>query len=261
MGCKNLLRYIISIKFNYVVKSGKGIKSIQRRNRLFIGTTVTSIIILLVIAPIMFNFRGFFQIGMYDIDDDFLINYSDGSGGLNVHMYVDYQVNGRYTINTYFSAIASGDVENNGIITLNMSYYEDTESHFPDYYEFYPFVENKTNIINIPLEKDVNFSCIGVAEIQLVSEGVPHNETINFGLSLLIPLSRSDFIEIDLAIYVLFFLYFFSYIIIPIILLKVFKPTLGLKIKEEDMKKDDKFLGYIQKQANDKRKEEIIKKG
>ncbi len=239
----------------------KIIKSIEKRNRLFIVTTVASIIILFAIAPIIFNFRGFFQIGIYEREDDFLINYSDGSGGIKANMHLAYEVNGRYTISTSFSAIASGDVENNGIITLNLSYYVDTESHFPNYYEFNPFVENKTNIINIPLEKDVNFSCIGVVEVQLVSEGIPHNETINFGLSLLIPISRSDFIEIDLGIYVLFFLYFFSYIIIPIILLKVFKPTLGLKIKEEDMKKDDKFLGYIQKQANDKRKEEIIKKG
>jgi hypothetical protein len=201
----------------------------------------------------MFNFRRFFRIGIYDIDDDFLINYSDGSGGINVHMQLVYEVNSRYTINTYFNAISSGDVENNGIIFLNMTYYRNSEPHFPSVLSFDPFTETYSKNINIELGKDINFSCSGFSELQIVSEGIPQNEDIDFQLTFFIPLSRSDFIQIDLNIYALFFLYFFLYLIIPIILLIIFKPSLGLKYREEDMKKDEQFLGYIQKQANNKR--------
>jgi hypothetical protein len=57
------------------------------------------------------------------------------------------------------------------------------------------------------------------------------------------------------VIYVLTFLQFFLYVIIPVTLNWIFKPIFGLKYSEDDMKRDERFLKYLHEHLEEKRKE------
>jgi hypothetical protein len=209
---------------------------------------------LIAFTPVMFNFRTVFRIGIYDIEEDFLNTYSDGEGGVNLKIELTHEVNNRYTIRSSINPKSTEDVINYGLLYVNIQFLRDNESKFGETLSYSNPSEGFSGYtIFLDLFQDSNFTCEGTAEVALQADGVPKNETVNFQLSFFPPLNREDFINIDLAIYSLFFVYFFLYIIIPLILLKIFKPVLGLKYREEDAKKDEKYLNFIKGKAKEKR--------
>lgn len=211
---------------------------------------------LIALAPVMFNFRSIFGIGIYNVEDSFFITYTDGNGGINLHLHLEHEVNDRYAISSWIEPMSTEDVVNYGLNSLNIQYLANNGIKYEDYLIFasprvgYMYYSFRTDLI-----KNDNFTCRGTAEVALQAEGFPINETINFQLTFLIPLSRQDLINIDLAIYSLFFLYFFLYVIVPVVLVKIFKPVLGFKYREDDVRKDENFLNFIRGQADKNRKE------
>jgi len=217
---------------------------------------IISMLALIAFTPIVFNFRNVFGIGVYNVKDDYFNSYSDGTAGINLHLRFNREYNNRYCINTFIEPISTGDVVNYGILSINILYLNDTKPVYGISVQFgTPRSSYSVNSIFLNLFKNKNFTCYGTIEISLETGGIPINDTINFQLTFTVPLSIKDYWNIDLGIYSLFFFHFFLYIIIPVILIWIFKPVFGLKYSEEDIIKDEKYLKYIQNQANEKRKE------
>lgn len=211
---------------------------------------------LITLTPIMFDFRRVFGIGYYDTDNNYFNSYSDGTAGINLHLKFERLVDERYVINTFIETISTGDVVNYGLSSIIIYYVNDDapvnaeSSQFGtprNNYSVYRFFLN--------LLKHNNFTCYGTIEMSLETGGVPINDTVNFQLTFVIPLGIEDYMNLDLMIYVLFFSHFFLYIIIPVVLIWIFKPAFGLTLSEEDLKRDELFMKYLRNQANEKRKE------
>jgi len=63
--------------------------------------------------------------------------------------------------------------------------------------------------------------------------------------------------NLDLALYVLFFSPFFLYVLVPIVLNWIFRPVFGLHYDEEEEKRDEKYLQYLHEHIKQKRREEV----
>jgi len=209
-----------------------------------------------MLTPVMFNFRTVFSIGVYNIEDNYFNSYSDGTAGINLHLHVKREVDKRYVVNTYIEPISTGNVVNYGFLSLNIHYFNDDAPVSADSVQF-GTPRNNYSVYRffLNLEKYNNFTCSGTIEISLETGGIPINDTIDFQLSFIIPLGIEDYANLDLMIYVLFFFHFFLYIIIPVVLIWIFKPVFGLTLTEEDIKRDELFLKYLRNQANGKRRE------
>ena len=211
---------------------------------------------LITLTPILFNFREFFGIGVYNIEDDYFNSYSDGTAGINLHLHLERVVDNRHTINTIIEPITTGLVVNYGFLSIVILYLNDNEPVNGESVQFgTPRSSYSDYGIRLDLEKHNNFTCNGIIEMSLETGGIPINETVNFQLTFIIPLGIGDYMNIELMIYLLLPLHFLLYIIIPVILIWIFKPVLGLRFSDEDIKRDTKFWNYLKNQGNEERKE------
>lgn len=211
---------------------------------------------LITLTPIMFNFRDVFGIGVYNTEDNYFNFYSDGIAGINLHLHLERETDARYVINTFIESFSTGDVVNYGILSININYLKDNEYVFAESVQFgTPRSSYSMNRIFLNLFKHNNFTCYGMIEMSLETGGIPINDTVNFQLTFIVPLGVEDYTDIDLMIYVLFYLHFVLYIIIPVFLNWIFRPVFGLKLSKEDIERDEKFSNYLQNQSTEKREE------
>ena len=211
---------------------------------------------LITFTPIMFNIRDFFGIGVYNIEDDYFNSYSGGTAGINLHLNLNREIDNRYTINTFIEPTSTGNVVNYGLLSINIQFLNDNELVFVRSVQFgTPTSNYSVYRFSLDLAKDNNLTCHGSIEMSLESGGIPNNDTINFQLTFIVPLGIGDYMNLDLLIYLIFPTHFLLYIIIPVILIWIFKPILGFRINEDDIKRDEKFLNYLQNQGNKKNKE------
>ncbi len=217
---------------------------------------IASMLILITLTPIMFNLRSIFGIGVYNIEDDYFNSYSDGTAGINLHLHLNRELDNRHTINTFIKPISTGNVINYGLLSITIHYLNDNEPVFGRSVQF-STPTNNYSVDRIPLDlvKYDNLTCYGTIEMSLETGGIPNNDTINFQLTLIVPLGVGDYMNLDLLINLFFPTHFHLYIIIPVILIWIFKPVLGFNFSEEDIKKDEKFLNYLQNQVMEKEKE------
>jgi len=214
--------------------------------------------IVIALTPIVFNFRNIFGIGIYNAEDDYFNSYSDGTAGINLHLHVKRKVDfaERYEINTFVEPISTGNVVNYGLLSINIFYLKDNSQVFSDSVQFgTPRSSYSVYQFNLKLVKYDKLTCYGVIEMSLETGGIPTNDTINFQLSIIVPLGVEDYRNIDLALYVLLFFHFFLYIIVPVVLIWIFKPIFGLSYSEEVLKRDEKFFEYLRNQTNEIREE------
>jgi len=212
-------------------------------------------LMLITLTPILFNFRDFFGIGVYNIEDDYFNSYSDGTAGFNLHLNLNLEIDNRFIINNFIEPISTGYLVNNGLLSINILYLIDNEYAFGRSVQFdTPRSTYSPYRFYLNLLKHENFTCYGTIEISLETEGIPINDNISFQLTFIVPLGREDYMNIDLMIYVLLPIHFLFYIIIPVILIWIFKPLLGFRYSKEDIKRDDKFFNYIQNQGSEERK-------
>ena len=218
---------------------------------------IISTLILVALLPVIFNFRNIFGLGIYNKEDDYFNSYSDGTAGINLHLQLDHEFDNRYAIYTDIEPISTGDVVNYGILSIIIHYFADSKPAFATSIQFgTPRSNCSVQRIFLKLFKNTNLSCSGTIEISLETGGIPINDTINFQLTFIVPISKEDYRNIDLALYVLLFFHFFLFVIIPVVLLWIFKPVLGLTYTEEDKKRDEKFQMYLRDLVNEKRKKE-----
>jgi len=217
---------------------------------------IISIIFLIALTLILYDFREVFAIGVYNKEDDYINSFSDGTAGINLHLHLDRDLDGRYTINTFIESISTGNVVNYGLLSINILYLNNDDIEFERSVQFgAPSSTYPVTSFRLALAKNDNLTCYGTIEMSLETGGVPINDTINFQLTFIVPLGIGDYMNLDLLINLFFPTHFLLYIIIPVILIWIFKPVLGLRYNKEDLKRDEKFWNYLENQGNEERKE------
>jgi len=213
-------------------------------------------VFLVLIAPIMFTFKEFFEIGLYSVEDDFNNEYSDGTGGINVVLTLQYEELEFYTINADITPISSGDVINYGILYAHNNFIQNGALRRESVLTFDPPGDSFNDHTGLYLALDDNLKIRGDVDVQCFVNGTTLvNDTIYFEVSFDIPISRGDMSNIDLMIYALFFTYIISIPIIPFILSLIFKPVFGVDFDEATRHKNEKFVSYLSEKAEEKRKE------
>lgn len=196
----------------------------------------------------MFNFREIFRIGVFNEEDDYSNSYTGGSAGINLNLQIEYTTDSRYLINTFVESISTGSVVNYGLLSILIQFFSDGTPEFARSVQFDP--PSSTYPVTqfvIELDKYANLSCSGTIEMSLEAGGVPINDTLNYQLSFIVPLGLGDFSNYDLLVDFLVPSHFLLYIIVPVILIWIFKPIFGLRFTEEDLERDRKFLEYLKK--------------
>ena len=193
---------------------------------------------------------------MYSIEDDFTNEYSDGTGGFNVVLSLQYQELEFYTIQAEITPISSGDVINYGFLSVHHYFLQNEVIRKETTLLYDPPGDRFSNHIRLYLDLNDNLKIRGEAEVQCFVNGTTFvNETISYEISFDIPINREDMSNINLMIYGLFFTYFVSIPIIPFILSSIFKPVFGVDFDDETQEKNHKFVSYISEKAKEKRKE------
>ena len=100
--------------------------TVKSRTRLFVIFTICTIFFLILVAPIMFNFKAFFEIGLYTVEDDFTNEYSDGTGGFHAVLTLQYEELEFYIINADITPISSGDVVHYGFLYAHNNFLQNT---------------------------------------------------------------------------------------------------------------------------------------
>lgn len=209
-------------------------------------------------APSMFNFNESFQIGRYTEEADFNHSFTDGTVGVRVTLYLEYKNQEVYSVRTTVIPISSGEIVKNGLISINLNYYTQSISRLYVDSTWDPPSSEFTHSTRFPLDKNYNVTIIGNAEVQCVVNEVIVNETISYTLSFIVPFGLKEFTDLDLQIYVIFYLYLLLIPLTPFILVYIFKPLFGIKIDKETQERDEKFLSYLGRTVKEKQKENTI---
>jgi len=213
---------------------------------------------LILLAPSMFNFNEAFQIGRYTKEADFNHSFTGGTVGVRVTFFLEYQNNEIYDVRTTITPISSGGIVNYGLISINLMYYTQSISRLYIDSTWDPPSSDFSHSTRFFLAKNHNITINGIAEVQCVINEVLVNETISYTLTFIVPLGLKEFNDLDLQIYVIFYLYLLLIPLTPFILTQIFKPLFGIKIDKETQKKDEKFLSYLGKTGREKQKEDAI---
>jgi len=204
----------------------------------------------------MFNFKVYFHIGEFSVEDDFTHEYSDGTGGFNVVLALQYQEREFYAIQAKITPISSGNVINYGFLSVHQYFLLNEFIKKETTLLYYPPGDRFSNHIGLYLYLNDNLKMQGEAVIQCFVNGTTLvNETISFEISFDIPINREDMRNINLIIYTLFFLYFLAIPVLPFILSLIFKPVFGVSFDEETQKRNEKFTNFLSETAEEKRKE------
>ena len=237
---------------------GSNIKSLKKRNRNFVISLIICMVALIIFAYVVFNFRNIFGVGIFNVEDDYINSYSDGTAGVNLHIRLDHDEDNKYYLYTFIEPISTGNVANHGLLSMTIFYLNNNYHVYATTLEFGTPLSRYTDRLFLRALKYNNVTCYGNIELSLEIGGIPINDTINFQLSYIVPMGSEDYYNIDLVLFSLFFLPFFLSVIIPIALNWIFKPVFGLNLSEEDTKRDEKFVHFLQNQVRIKKEESKI---
>ena len=206
--------------------------------------------------------RNYFKIvqsiGRYTKEANFNHSFTDGTVGVRVSLYLEYQNQKVYFVRTTYIPISSGGTVNNGLISINLCYYTQSILQLGIDSTWDPPSSDFSHSTRFILDKNYNITISGIAKVQCVVNEVLVNETISYTLTFIVPLGLEDFANLDLQIYVIFYLYLSLIPLTPFILVYIFKPLFGIKIDEETQKRDEKFLNYLSKTVKEKQKDNPI---
>ncbi|MBA7649112.1 hypothetical protein ES703_56906 [subsurface metagenome] len=214
--------------------------------------------ILILMAPSMFRFNESFQIGRYTEEGDFNRSFIDGTAGVRVTLYLEYQNEEIYSVITTIIPISSGEIVNNGLLSIKLYYYTQGISILYIDSTWDPPSSDFSHSTRFSLAKNNNITINGIAEVQCVVNEVLVNETISYTLTFIVPFGLKEFADLGLLVYVIFYLYLLLIPLTPFILVYIFKPLFGIKIDEETQKRDEKFLSYLGKIGKERQKENTI---
>jgi hypothetical protein len=214
--------------------------------------------ILILMAPSMFSFNESFQIGRYTEEGDFNRSFTDGTAGVRVTLYLEYQNEEIYSVITTIIPISSGEIVNNGLLSIKLYYYTQGISILYIDSTWDPPSSDFSHSTRFSLAKNNNITINGIADVQCVVNEVLVNETISYTLTFIVPFGLKEFADLGLLVYVIFYLYLLLIPLTPFILVYIFKPLFGIKIDEETQKRDEKFLSYLGKIGKERQKKHTI---
>ena len=209
-------------------------------------------------APSMFSFNESFQIGRYTEEGDFNRSFTDGTAGVRVTLYLEYQNEEIYSVITTIIPISSGEIVNNGLLSIKLYYYTQGISILYIDSTWDPPSSDFSHSTRFSLAKNNNITINGIADVQCVVNEVLVNETISYTLTFIVPFGLKEFADLGLLVYVIFYLYLLLIPLTPFILVYIFKPLFGIKIDEETQKRDEKFLSYLGKIGKERQKKHTI---
>ncbi len=194
------------------------------------------------------NLFSIFDVQHYQTSDDFIVNYSEEYGGINVDFQIAYRNYASFDSLLIFRTISSANIEEIGITRVFFDIYSDTSLVWYNDLEFTPPVTNEYDsfVIGGIREYD-NITVTGSINAQFNVEGIVHNETINFVLWIIMPVNP---IEIrDVYFMNLIWIEYGLGILLLVLVLLTFK-TIQIWKREatytdDEIERDKEFWDYI----------------
>lgn len=224
----------------------------RKKNRIII-------IIILIIASgfdlfLIFNLYNIFDVRHYNTKKNYTIDYSQGTGGIWLGFYLSHEVGDQFSGNLVFKTTSSGDVEVVGISSFNFNVYKDEDLSGSGYNTFIEPIEyyNYPLIINA-VEKNHNISCRGNVDMKFNVGGVIQNETINFEISIIMPIDPAEIVNLhDISLFWVEILLIISLIVMISYIGKIIISEKRKSRYSKEMKKrDEKFWDYIRKKSEE----------
>ena len=202
----------------------------------------------------MFDFREVFQVGRFTEVESSNIEYTDGTGGIQVILYIEYIELEYHFIQTTIKPISSEDVVTNGLLALNHTYYTNGRSRRRMLLNWDPPSNSFNDYIQFFLSKNDVLTINGSALVEFVVNGTTTvNATLSYEINFIIPLGVEEYSNIALVIYTLFFVYFISIPLMPFILSQIFKPVFGVDFSNDTQERNEKFAKYFSEKAKEKK--------
>ncbi|MHA1507459.1 MAG: hypothetical protein ACTSO6_02010 [Promethearchaeota archaeon] len=213
----------------------------------FVLSTVVALFLLASATPVVFNFDEVFGIGYFSIAKDYTVEYSDGYGELNMDMSLDNTLPDRYSYRLTAHLSKGSDVEIVGITFFNYTVSAKGSPIGTSVVSWSPPREQFSYGSSVLLLKDERITWSGSANVSFISNGFVQNETFDFNLGITIPMSTQDLYNMNLIEYVILFLWFMAFPVVPVILSFIIKPQFGVPLDDETQKKQKKYYDFFKK--------------
>jgi len=224
-------------------------KIVKQRSRkiLFVFSIALTFLVLALVTPIIFNFEEYFSVGYFRTDKDYRTDYSDGYGEVHMDLQLELSRGDRYSyyLSCYFSS--GEDVEIVGMTHLNYTVSAKGSIVSFRLIDYDPPIEQYTRESGVLLKKNEGIIWSGSAEVKFISNSLVQNETIDFDLRVTILMGSQDYYNLDLISYVVFFIWFFAFLVVPLTLHFIIKPQFGISLDAETRKKHKKYFDYFKK--------------
>lgn len=217
------------------------------RNYFFIISIVGVLFFLAYVTPVVFNFEESLNVGYFNTHKDYRTTYSDGYGELNMDITLNRERDDRYDyrISCYFTSGSSVEVV--GLKYLNYTVNLAGSLLTAQTLDLDPPIEQFSRSSSARLNQDQTMVWIGQAEVQYISNTIMQNETIEFILRVQMSWSAEDYYNIQLAAYVVLFLWIMAFPLGPILLKAIFQPNFRGPLDEETRRKHKKYLDYFRR--------------
>ena len=224
-------------------------KIVKQRSRkiLFVFSIALTFLVLALVTPIVFNFEEYFSVGYFRTDKDYRTDYSDGYGEVHMDLQLELSRGDRYSyyLSCYFSS--GEDVEIVGMTHLNYNVSAKGSIVSFRLIDYDPPIEQYTLESGVFLKKNEVIIWSGSAEVKFISNSLVQNETIDFDLRVTILMGSQDYYNLDLISYVVFFIWFFAFLVVPLTLHFIIKPQFGISLDDETKKRHKKYFDYFKK--------------
>ena len=223
------------------------INRLRLRKYSFVFSTVLTLFLLAIAAPAVFKFDEVFGIGHFRITKDYNANYGDGYGELSVDMRLNNYLPDRYYYSLTAHLSTGGDVEIVGITFFNYTVSAKGSQIYSDTHSWNPPREQFAYDSSAIIYKDERITWSGSAEVHFISNSIVQNETFDFSLGITIPISTQDLYNLGLVEYVILFLWFMAFPVVPIILSYIIQPQFGVPLDDDTKKKQKKYYDFFKK--------------
>ncbi len=145
------------------------------------------IILCLSLIPVIHNIVDVLGLGRYNLNQDFNHSFTQGTGGVNIHLYLELTQDDRYIAKVNFNTISTGSIDPVGIVHLEYSIYknEDAEIYLNQ------TLVTPTNSIakihyNLQCAKFDVITCTGEVNIRFLENSIEKEVSIDYVLSVVI---------------------------------------------------------------------------
>jgi hypothetical protein len=207
-----------------------------------------------VVLYYIFNIFTILDIRDFGTHDSYTINYSQGSGRLNLNFKISHDKENDFTAEVIFQTTSTGNVEDIGITSFNFDI-EVNEYHKTNEYDTFidPLTYHQNSFYIYGIHKDNLVDCIGDVDVTFNDDGVLQYETISFKLSIYMPIDPNQgFFQRDLSGIAIEVALFISLVTIIGGITKIIKKLKFQAVyPEKEKKRDNDFWNFIEKKAEE----------